>query len=180
MVSYSTYNLKNGEIIMKKFMFLLILLSVSAAFAAAPSFRSGKIYCAEFGTTPPEILNWNKNCFGFETSQTYAAVAVKLAPKRKISIYDYALMINGVNYPCIAIKCGKEKYQYTQRAVSTADGEFCTLLFALTDINKTESSLNAALACLLPPDKSVVNIKLTNRYESELCTQGTIFKDGNL
>ena len=143
-------------------------------------FRSGEILAAEISRAKPSINNWNVNLFGMNSASSYAAVAVRIHPKRKISIYDYALAVNGVNHACVAIRTDGGTFEYTQKALSAEKGEIFTLLFFLKDVNVSDVRGSVSLVSLIPPTvNELVPLKITNRNGSTLCPFNAIRKDGN-
>lgn len=165
--------------------FLITSAALICAFVlcgAAVDFRSGKILAAEVGTAKPTVNNWNKHLFDFDVNnvKAYAAVAVKLHPKRQISIYDYSLEVNGIKHPCVAIRTNSGTFEYTQKSLSGAKGDIYTLLFFLSNIAVPSDKSSASLVSNLPPEPySTAVIKLTRQYNNSLCAFNTIKKDGN-
>ena len=161
--------------------FIMFFCFCMAAFlnGATVSFRSGHVLAAEVSSAKPSVSNWNVNLFGINSALSYAAVAVRIHPKRKISIYDYSLAVNGVNHACVAIRGNNGAFEYTQKALSAEKGEIFTLLFFLKDISVSDVK-NASIVTLMPPTTNeVVPLKVTNRYSGTLCPFNSIKKTGN-
>lgn len=113
-----------------------LLFTVSAAFSAAAAtlpFRSGEVLAAELSTAKPKIVNEDPLAFPLDFSRlVYAALVVKPAEGRGLSIHDYALSAFGRDYPCIALRIGDGDYNAEVWEVGrAAPGEKYTLLFAL-------------------------------------------------
>ena len=162
---------------MKLFILLLLSLSSISTFAAVKTFRSGDILAAGITSTRPDIKNWNKHLFEPHPNTSYAAVAVRIHPKRKISIYDYSLALHGRNYPCVAIRTNDGKFEYTQKAFSSDKQQIYTLLFFLTDT--AAADIQASLISNSPPN-AVSSALFDITYDGdELCPFNMIKKDGN-
>jgi len=101
--------------------------------AATLPFRSGEILAAELSTAKPRIINEDPLAFPVEFSRLiYAALAVKAAEGRGLSIHDYALEAFGRDYPCIALRVGDNDFNADVWQVErAAPGEKYTLLFVL-------------------------------------------------
>lgn len=140
---------------MKIFVFLLFLSFVSFCYAKTVPFRSGEIYFAETSTFKPEITNWNNDLFGTDINSVslWAAVTVKIHPGRKISIFDYNLEFNGVNYQCAAIRTNNRGYVYTKDAISAEKDTFYTLLFMLNGAT-VKKDQKASLVSPFPASKN--------------------------
>jgi len=113
-----------------------LLFTMSAAFSAAAAtlpFRSGEVLAAELSTAKPKIVNEDPLAFPLDFSRlVYAAMVVKPAEGRGLSIHDYALSAFGRDYPCIALRIGDGDYNAGVWEVKrAAPGEKYTLLFAL-------------------------------------------------
>ena len=164
---------------MKFFIMFLCFCMAVVLNGATVRFRSGDVLAAEISSAKPAVSNWNVNLFGMNSASSYAAVAVRIHPKRKISIYDYALAVNGVNHACVAIRVNNGAFEYTQKALSAEKGEIFTLLFFLKDIAFSDVK-NVSLVNLMPPTiNEVVPLKVTNRYSGTLCPFNSIKKTGN-
>ena len=162
---------------MKFFFLLFAFAALLTVHAKTIPFRSGEILGAEYSSQKPAISNWNTHLFGINSASNYVAVAVKLHPKRKISIYDYALFFNGRNYSCVAIRTNGGNFVYTQNAIAGDKGEIFTLLFFVTE--SINSDVSAALISLLPPQKyKPAYFKLSEAHGS-LLAFSTIKKGGN-
>lgn len=113
-----------------------LLFTMSAAFSAAAAtlpFRGGEILAAELSTAKPKIVSEDPLAFPLEFSRRiYAALVVKPAEGRGLSIHDYALSAFGRDYPCIALRVGDGDYNAEVWEVKrAAPGEKYTLLFVL-------------------------------------------------
>ena len=165
---------------MKFFIMFLCFCMAVVLNGANVRFRSGDVLAAEISSAKPAVSNWNVNLFGMNSASSYAAVAVRIHPKRKISIYDYALAVNGVNHACVAIRTDGGTFEYTQKALSAEKGEIFTLLFFLKDVNVSDVRGSVSLVSLIPPTvNELVPLKITNRNGSTLCPFNAIRKDGN-
>ena len=168
------------EIFMKYFVCFLILSAVFSMQAKTIPFRSGEILAAEFSRTRPAIQNWSKHLFSPDNANYYAAVTVRIAPGRKISIYDYALAIKGVNFPCVALRSGSGKFEYTPKALSADKEKVYTMLFFVRDTTLSGSMVRADLLSLLPPaTHNPVSFNMTNRNSGAFTVPSAIKKDGN-
>lgn len=113
-----------------------LLFTISAALplaAATLPFRGGEILAAELSTSKPKIVNEDPLAFplGF-SRRIYAALVVKPAEGRGLSIHDYALDAFGRDYPCIALRIGDNNYNAEVWEVKRANpNEKYTLLFVL-------------------------------------------------
>ena len=164
---------------MKFFIMFFCFCMAAVLDGAAVKFRSGDVLAAEVSSTRPSVSNWNVNLFGMNSATSYAAVAVRIHPKRKISIYDYALAVNGVNHACVAIRINNGAFEYTQKSLPAEKGEIFTLLFFLKDISVSDVK-NVSLVTLMPPTTNeVVPLKINNRYSGTLCPFNSIKKTGN-
>lgn len=164
---------------MKYFMFFLMLSAAFSMQAKTIPFRSGEILAAEYSRTRPAIKNWSKHLFVPDNANYYAAVTVKIAAGRKISIYDYALEINGISFPCVAIRSGNGGFEYTQKAFSAEKEKVYTMLFFIRDINFSGSQTRAYLLSLLPPaTHNPVIFNMTSR-SGAFTAPSAIKKGGN-
>lgn len=120
---------------MRKFSAVLLctFFVVLSLTAAALPFRSGEILAAELSTAKPKIANEDPLAFPLDfTRMIYAALTVKVAEGRGLSIHDYALEAFGRNYPCIALRIGDGEYNADEYEVKRAlPAEKYTLLFVL-------------------------------------------------
>ncbi len=112
---------------------LLVFSAVLPLAAATQPFRSGEILAAELSTVKPQITNEDPEAFPLDfTRRIYAALVVKAAEGRGLSIHDYALEAFGRSYPCIALRIGDAGYDAETWKVERAAGnEKYTLLFVL-------------------------------------------------
>lgn len=164
---------------MKIFVLSIMTLAAFTLTAGTVKFRSGEILSAEIGTARPAIRNWNKHLFEHLNPSAYAAVAVKVDPKRKISIYDYALELNGVKHTCVAVRTDNGGFEFNQNALSGDKNKIYTLLFFITNVS-ANSNMTAYFVSVLPPDThKSATVKLTYRGSSQLCPFNSIKKDGN-
>ena len=165
---------------MKSIIVFLLTVTVVCVTAKTIPFRSGEILAAEFSRTRPAITDWSKHLFSPDTANYYAAVTVKIAAGRKISIYDYALAVKGVNFPCVAIRVAGGKFEYTQKALSSNKNDVYTLLFFIRDTALNGNMEQADLISLLPPAiYSPVSFNMTNRNYGAFTAADAIKKDGN-
>lgn len=165
---------------MRFFIFFAVFAAVLTLNAKTVPFRSGEIYAAAVNRTRPAISNWNKNLFGTDSASSFAAIAVKLHAKRKISIFDYALAVNGRNYPCVAIRTGNGAFVYTTAPLEAKNNEFFTLLFMLNDVTPSGGKISAALVSQLPPGShEPVIFELSNSYGNAILPVNSIKKEGN-
>ena len=162
---------------MRFFIFFVIFASALTLCGKTVPFRSGEILAAEYSSSKPAISNWNKHLFTVNSASNYAAVAVKLHAKRKISIYDYALFVNGRTHTCVAIRTNGGQCTYTQNALSGDKGEIFTLLFFVNE--SITPSGSAALVSLLPPRKNETTIFKLSEADGSLLPFNKIQKGGN-
>lgn len=112
---------------------LLFFTAVLPLAAATLPFRGGEILAAELSAAKPKIANEDPLAFPLDfTRRIYAALVVKAAEGRGLSIHDYALEAFGRSYPCIALRIGDGEYNANVWEVKRASAnEKYTLLFVL-------------------------------------------------
>lgn len=162
---------------MKFFAIFIVFASVLTLSAKTVPFRSGEILAAEYSSSKPTVINWNKHLFVNNSASNYVAVAVRMHPKRKISIYDYAFFVNGRNYSCVAIRTNGGNFTYIQNALGGSKDEIFTLLFFVNESVSSENTV--ALISQLPPRKyDPAEFKMTEA-DGVLLPFKSIKKDGN-
>ena len=94
---------------MKQFFTFFLLIVTVAASADVLYFRSGTITAAEVTTREIAIKNLDTVTFNSLPGQkAYAILSADIVPSRKISIFDYSLVADGMSYPCVALSTGKQ------------------------------------------------------------------------
>lgn len=147
-----------------------LLFTMSAAFSAAAAtlpFRSGEVLAAELSTAKPKIVNEDPLAFPADfTRLIYAALVVKPAEGRGLSIHDYALDAFGRDYPCIALRVGDGDYNAGVWEVKrVVPGEKYTLLFALdaTLVGLAPKELLTLRSLYPPKSRAAQPVPFTNR-----------------
>lgn len=123
---------------MKKFsLFFIIagLFAAGAAGAATVLCRSGEILAAEFSTRKPDGAKLSPERYpDLPAKCIYAAVTLRPAPGRAISIYDYTLCAFNREMPCIGMSLDGRAIDPSLKelpAARLAGGKCCTLFFVL-------------------------------------------------
>ncbi len=148
---------------MKKFLFAALTV-YSALFCtvngAVLNFRSGTIIAAEISAAEIKIRNLDPVAFpALPEKRLCAVLSVKLAPGRKISIFDYSLESSGATYPCVAINTGR-RFISSEKDFSPASAQ---LLFILEERNMPAvETMN--IKCNLPPTDGTYDIKVPFKY----------------
>ena len=164
---------------MKFFIFLIFSVLLLNLSAKTIPFRSGDIYMAETSFyKPDEIENWDQNPFIIDETSPWAGVAVKIHPKRKISIFDYVLEVNGNRYQCVAIRKNNDKFVYTRKEISAEKDAVYTMLFFLSgaSLNKNQT---ASLISPAAGKQNITRFPITNRPSGPPCPYFIIEKQGN-
>jgi hypothetical protein len=163
-----------------------MLFTVSAVFSSAAAtlpFRSGEILAAELSTAKPKIVSEDPLAFPLEFSRRiYAALVVKPAEGRGLSIHDYALSAFGRDYPCIALRVGDGDYNANVWEVKrAAPGEKYTLLFVLdaTLVGLAPKEL-LTLRSLYPPKSRAAQVIPFSNLGGRGFTSSRSIPDGGL
>ncbi|MBS1370513.1 MAG: hypothetical protein HPZ91_11215 [Lentisphaeria bacterium] len=148
---------------------LLLLLALCAAIpagAASLPFRSGEILAAELSAAKPNIANEDPLAFPVAFNQKiYAALVVRVAAGRGISIHDYSLEAFGRSYPCIALRIGDGGFNAENWQVKRVDpNEKYTLLFVLdaTRVGRTKDENHTLRAEFPPKENADLEVPFTN------------------
>ena len=81
--------------------------------------RSGMVLAAELTRVDLKVANLSQHGFPeFPAERIYAVVTIKLDEIRNISIFDYKLNLNGVDYSCVALWRGN-RFEYTVDTVKS-------------------------------------------------------------
>ena len=163
---------------MKFFMFLIFSALMLTACGKTIPFRSGEIYFAETSPYKPEIKNFDAEFAGAEEASLYAGVSVKLHPKRKISIFDYVLELNGNRYSCVAIRKNNDDFVHTKDAVAVEKDAIYTLFFFLPDV-KTSKNQSASLFSPAGGTQDINRFPIGHRPSGPPCPYFLIEKGGN-
>ena len=106
---------------MKKFFALaiLFLITINTLQADILRCRSGIIVGAELSTANIQIANLSTLGFPqLPVNRCYAVVSIKPDDLRVFSIFDYSLLVAGVEFPCVAV-LRNGKFEYFTGNVST-------------------------------------------------------------
>ncbi|MCP3967165.1 MAG: hypothetical protein GY750_01395 [Lentisphaerae bacterium] len=130
------------------FLFLAFMFATALQAGSIP-FRLGRIYAAEITRSRVYVSGLKDTTFKTNfSSKAYAMVAVRLQPGRSLSIYDFALRIDGTEYPCVGLRSGSSSFSYTKwKQSSTSTGEFYSMLFIVnaSDINSSAKNVKGTL-----------------------------------
>lgn len=95
-------------------------------------FRSGWIMAAETSKDAPKINHLDKYfAKSLPGSIAYAAIVVRLDPKRKLTVYDYVLKKDGRSFPCIALGEAHSDYDARREISDAIEGRLYAMLFAV-------------------------------------------------
>ena len=157
---------------MKKFpLFLTVILFSAAVTAGAATVlcRSGELLAAEFSTREPDGARLSPERYpNLPRKCIYAAVTLRPAPGRAVSIYDYTLRAFNRDMPCIGMSLDGRAIDPSLKelpAARLAGGKCCTLYFvldgSLVGFKKIETLI---LRCNFAPESiRDQRILLTNR-----------------
>lgn len=164
---------------MKYFFSFLTIFSVAVTLAAKSiPCRSGEVLNAEFTTTPCKIADFNELLFGKSKSRYYASVAIRLAPKRTISIFDYRLKIGNDTFPAVAIQKNYDGFRYTtENLKATGENDIFFLLFMI-DANMSSQTYKL-IANFQPISLAESSLRFVNLGNKPLSDSTTIKYDGN-
>jgi len=110
------------------------IAAASGAIAATASLgdRIGKIVAAEFTAAPVDIGDRDDSAVPAKfAEERYIMVALKLAPRRSLSLVDYTLSIDGVSWPCIAAARNQEPFVSNPEALYSSGNDIARLLFVV-------------------------------------------------
>lgn len=102
----------------------------SAVKKVLPRIRAGVIQNANFSTSRPE--SFSPSPAAGKSSPAWAELTLILDPGRAVSIFDYALRKDGMEYPCLDMAENQDAFQGKKRNYSDSQSERkCRLLFAV-------------------------------------------------
>ncbi len=157
---------------------LFAFMLFAACFGKTIPFRSGEVLNAEFTTQKVAIENFSKLIFGVDSARCYAVVAVRLAPGRTISIFDYKLKVNNNFYPTVAIQKNYNGFQYTTDKITPERESDIFFLLFFVDTNMSNSSYELH-ANFQPIDRAKVVLPFKN-LNGQTPQDSTMIKyDGN-
>lgn len=180
----------------------LVIFFINTTHADTLRFISGEIYAAEVSTNKLLIgdadqpgnlneLNPIYKQFNYakkltemdEDSKCYLVLFVKLDPKRKLSIYDYTVVINGDKYNCVSITKGDKIFQPFDPTDKSDDSWEVTgsnsiykMLFVIeySDIDNKGSKMNFKLVYNLSTPRITKKIKATVLGDDPFSTVGSL------
>ena len=100
------------------YVFCLAVCSVIVS-GATVEFRSGTVIAADFTDRQPDVKLERENV----PNRIFARMGVKLAPERKISIYDYRLGAYGRRFNAVALSVNNGKWMTEGESVENIDGK---------------------------------------------------------
>ena len=164
---------------MKKLLLIIFITTfVSILSAKTIPCRSGEVLNAEFTTTKPEIMNFNKNLFGKDSAKYYAAVAIRLSNKRTISIFDYNLKVGADIFPTVAIQKNYLGFEYTNKTLSPDNENDVFILLFFVDSQITDRTLELQ-ANFQPSDMAKIRLPFKNLNNGVLSNSTLINYNGN-
>ncbi|MCQ2378963.1 MAG: hypothetical protein MJ016_07150 [Victivallaceae bacterium] len=114
---------------MKKIVATFFCFAGFSLLASPLLFRGGEVLRAELSTAEPAIASFDAALFpDLPERKIYAALTLALPAGRKISIFDYRLVVFGRAYDCVAIRNGDSPWKMTPDAL---DCRKASLLFIL-------------------------------------------------
>ncbi len=148
---------------MKKLLIFSLILCcgfLCTLHGAVLNFRSGTVTAAEITDAAVNLRGLDTDAFpALPEKRSYAVLSVKLAPGRKISIFDYSLETRGMTYPCVAINTGSS-FQSSEKNFS---GNTVQLLFIL-EAGKMSEVEKMNIKCNLPPTDGTYDITVPFKY----------------
>lgn len=142
---------------------ILITAGTLSAKTVDMGFKVGWIVAAELTTAPVEIINREKSPYPNNYAQpSYAAVVVKMAPRRSLSSLDYSLTINGITANCIAAARNQDPFVSDPTVLYPEQNDVVRLLFVFDGrrVKGGSQPLSATLRSNLS-GRSNVAIKVT-------------------
>ncbi len=164
---------------MKMRYFFSVAVLFSAAFAvtaATVDFRSGTVLAAEFTNRKPEVKLVQEDV----ANRIFARMVIKLAPERKLSIYDYQLHAFGRGFKAVAVSVNNGKWLTGGEAVENIDGKTRVSLLFVVDgsvIGKKDSETFEVIPSALPNAKPDV-IKFKNIKDGRFSSVTSIPESG--
>ncbi len=160
----------------------LCMFGVAAAMlplrAETVAFRGGDLFAAELSTVKPDVIQENKYAFteNFD-NKIYAALVLKVASGRALSIYDYSIQAFGTVYPCVAIRTGNGKFNAADWEIRNPSGStFYTLLFVLDarQVGLKQVEQLELRSNFPPPERELQTIALKNLGNHPFTAPGSI------
>ena len=160
------------------------LFASGAAGAATVLCRSGELVAAEFSTMEPDGASLDPARYpDLPRKRVFAAVTLRPAPGRAVSVYDYTLRAFNRDMPCIGLSLDGGTISPSVKEISAArlaEGKRCTLYFvldgSLIGFKKVEA---VVLRCNFAPETiRDQRILLTNRGSDAFTPAATIPLDG--
>ena len=121
-------------------------------------FRAGNVLAAELTSSKISISGVPQELpITYPATPVYAVVTVKLDRFRSISIFDYALVASGTEFPCVAINSGRG-FVHTDAPVND---DVVQLLFITDALTAGQDKLEThILKCKLAPGKDIFDVKV--------------------
>ena len=139
---------------------IVLLLFVGVLLSARTiRFRSGQVMAAELSTAKIKVSDVHPDApLKFPETPVYAVVSVKLDQGRTISIFDYTLDVFGSEFPCVAIRTGKD-FKFTTDAVFST-GVIQLLFIADQNYVNRLVEKKLTLKSKLPPSKVIYSTEI--------------------
>ena len=94
-----------------------------------PRVRTGYISKTEFTSDKPSSEGESR--LGKESSSAWAVITIDLDPGRAVSVFDYVLVKDGTEYPCLDMAENDDTFSGMLRNYSSMNPRKCRLVFAV-------------------------------------------------
>ena len=164
--------------------FLSILGAVLAAVTICADtipFRSGTVFAAELSTRKPAFDNFSEaGLLKNNPNPIYAAVVIKLHPKRKLSVCDYTLETMGISFDCVAIRSNDGNFDMDTTVKNADPYTKYTLLFLLDSQWAKPNAVNEFTLRSIagPENRSTTLLPFTHKRDQEFTRPSQIPANG--